>query len=268
MSFLILTQENPIINMIFQNFLRIFEYKMMIKIGCCGFAKGKKEYFEKFDLVELQRTFYKLPRAKTAERWKEESPSNFEYSMKAWQLITHSPRSPTYRKSGMKIEGEEKEKYGYFRPTKEVFNAWEKTMEIADCVEASIVVFQCPASFTPTEGNIKNMEEFFSSIDRKYKFAWEPRGKWDDEVIKKLCEKLDLIHCVDPFKSRSVHGYPRYFRLHGIGEYRYDYSLEELKKLKGKCIGDIYCLFNNSEMHKNALQFKEIIDQKHNFIKN
>ena len=27
-------------------------------------------------------------------------------------------------------------------------------------------------------------------------------------------------------------------------------------------------LFNNSEMHKNALQFKEIIDQKHNFIKN
>jgi uncharacterized protein YecE (DUF72 family) len=227
----------------------------MIKIGCCGFAKRKEEYFKNFDLVELQRTFYKLPKVETAERWINESPKKFEYTMKAWQLITHSPRSPTYRKSGIKIKKEDR--YGYFRPTKEVFDSWDRTREIAKVIKASIVVFQCPPSFEQKNESIKNMEEFFSSIERGIKFAWEPRGNWDDEIIKKICDELDLIHCVDPFKRRSVHGM-RYFRLHGIGGYKYDYSIEELEKLKKLCHGDAYCLFNNTNMYENALQFKDI----------
>jgi len=97
------------------------------------------------------------------------------------------------------------------------------------------------------------MKEFFSSIGRKFVYAWEPRGKWNDATIKKICEELDIIHCVDPFKSKSVYGTPKYFRLHGRNGYRYDYSHEELQELNA------YCLFNNTEMYKNALEFKNLI---------
>jgi len=39
-----------------------------IKVGCCGFPKGKKKYFEQFKLVEIQQTFYKPPITGTAKK--------------------------------------------------------------------------------------------------------------------------------------------------------------------------------------------------------
>lgn len=90
-------------------------------------------------------------------------------------------------------------------------------------------------------------------------YAWEPRGEWNVATIKKLCEELDIIHCVDPFKGKSVYGTPKYFRLHGKNGYQYDYSIEELHELREMCKNDAYCLFNNTEMYKNALEFKNLI---------
>jgi len=229
----------------------------MIKVGCCGFPVARKEYFKNFGLVEVQKTFYKPPKLETAIRWREEAPQEFEFAVKAWQLITHPPSSPTYRKAGIDVANESK--YGYFRPTKEVFDAWERTAEIADALKAEVVVFQCPASFKEEKGSIRNMREFFSSIDRKFIYAWEPRGKWNDAAVKKICEELGIIHCVDPFKNESVYGTPKYFRLHGRNGYRYDYSIEELQELREMCKNDAYCLFNNTKMYKNAIEFKNLI---------
>ena len=232
----------------------------MIKVGCCGFPVVRKEYFKNFSLVEVQQTFYKPPRLETAVKWRSAAPSEFEFTVKAWQLITHAPSSPTYRKAG--IDATDGRKYGYFKPTKEVFDAWEKTVEIADALHAKVIIFQCPASFKEDESNIKNMKEFFSSIGRDFVYAWEPRGKWNDATIKKICEELDIIHCVNPFKSKSVYGTPKYFRLHGRNGYRYDYSHEELQELKEMCGSNSYCLFNNTEMYKNALEFKNLIENE------
>ena len=229
----------------------------MIKVGCCGFPVARKEYFKNFGLVEVQKTFYKPLKLETAIRWREEAPQEFEFAVKAWQLITHPPSSPTYRKAGIGVANESK--YGYFRPTKEVFDAWERTAEIADALKAEVVVFQCPASFNEEKGGIRNMREFFSSIDRKFIYAWEPRGKWNDAAVKKICEELGIIHCVDPFKNESVYGTPKYFRLHGRNGYRYDYSIEELQELREMCKNDAYCLFNNTKMYKNAIEFKNLI---------
>ena len=39
-----------------------------IKVGCCGFPRGKKKYFQQFKLVEIQQTFYKPPCANPLER--------------------------------------------------------------------------------------------------------------------------------------------------------------------------------------------------------
>ncbi|HHF56071.1 MAG TPA: DUF72 domain-containing protein [Thermoplasmatales archaeon] len=232
----------------------------MIKVGCCGFRGKKSDYFKNFEVVEIQQTFYKLPKIETAEKWRNEAPKNFEYTMKAWQLITHEASSPTYRKAGIKIEGNEKN-YGFFRATKEVFEAWEKCEEFAKALKARIIVFQCPPSFNESKENVENIKQFFSSISSNFIYAWEPRGKWKDDTIIKICTELNLIHCVDPFKRESLYGEIKYYRLHGIGGYNHDYSKEELQKLANICkkYGKVYCLFNNTQMLKNALEFKEII---------
>ena len=57
---------------------------------------------KKFSLVEVEQTFYKLPLVKTAERWRAEAPRGFEFSIKAWQALTHLPTSPTWRRSDLK----------------------------------------------------------------------------------------------------------------------------------------------------------------------
>jgi len=227
----------------------------MIKVGCCGFAGGRKKYFEKFDVVEIQQTFYKPPRIQTVRKWREDAPKNFEFTMKAWQIITHPSSSPTYRKAGI----EAKPTYGFFQNNADVMNAWEKTREIAKELMAKIIIFQCPASFKESRENIENMQNFFSSLSREFIFGWEPRGAWRAETIKEVCEELGLVHVVDPFKSKSVHGEIKYYRLHGIGSYNYDYTIDELKKLVEFCDNTAYCMFNNTKMLKNALEFKELL---------
>ncbi len=227
----------------------------MLSVGCCGFPVSMKKYFQTLKLVEIQKTFYKPPKVSTACKWRENSPKDFEFTVKAWQLITHPPESPTYRKAKLVKSNN----YGFFKPTKEVFEAWERTCSIAKALNARIVVFQTPRSFKPEKNNITNLRNFFSSISG-FKFVWEPRGEWKEEEIKTLCEELKLIHCVDPFVSRQLYGDIAYFRLHGIGGYNYRYNKEDLEKLKQLCnIGKpVYCLFNNSYMYQNAVEFEKM----------
>ncbi len=107
-----------------------------IRIGCSGFQKSQAEYFKRFRLVEIQQTFYKPPQMKTAERWRQSAPGDFVFTMKAWQLITHEPWSPTYRRTGLTIPRSEWGDYGSFRLTLPVMAAYERTREIALALDA------------------------------------------------------------------------------------------------------------------------------------
>jgi uncharacterized protein YecE (DUF72 family) len=232
-----------------------------IKVGCCGFAAAQKKYFELFKVVEIQQTFYQVPEIKTAEKWRHAAPPGFEFTMKAWQLITHVPSSPTYRRLRERIDPGKADRYGGFRPTMKVMDAWKRTAAFARALGTSIIVFQCPASFRPLEQNAKNMTAFFSKIDRTgFTFAWEPRGAWPDDLIKMLCKELDLIHCVDPFRNGSLSGDIDYFRLHGITHYVYTYTDKELdilqKEIRQK---PTYVMFNNNTMKEDALRFLKIL---------
>ncbi|MCD6223186.1 MAG: DUF72 domain-containing protein [Thermoplasmata archaeon] len=232
----------------------------MIKVGCCGFAGGMANYFKKFKVAEVQQTFYKPPRIETAKKWRSMAPSDFEFTLKAWQVITHPASSPTYRKAGI----EAKPSYGFFKVNDDTMQAWDATKEIAKALNSKIIIFQCPASFKENEENIKNMKEFFSSVSHDLIFGWEPRGNWKEETIRRICEELDLIHVVDPFKNESLYGMPKYYRLHGMKGYNYDYSIDELKKLKEVCLkhSEAYCMFNNTKMLKNAMEFMELLEKK------
>ncbi len=225
-----------------------------LKIGCCGFPVSMKRYFENFGVVEVQKTFYKPPSEKTAERWRKSAPSDFEFTIKAWQVITHPPSSPTFRKADLSFDD-----CGFFKPIREVFDAWQTTRRIAKILKAKIILFQTPKSFRDTKESIENMFEFFGSIEREFIFAFEPRG-WREDSIRFVCEELDLIHATDPFTLPPLHGDILYFRLHGVNySYRHRYSDEELERLKEMCVKDGYVMFNNTHMFEDAKRFKRLI---------
>ena len=213
--------------------------------------------------MELQQTFYQLPTLKTAEKWREEAPSDFEFTLKAWQLITHEPKSPTYRRLKLGWPAEKLARCGSFKGTEEVVWAWEQTQEIAAALRAKYLVFQCPPSFHPSPENRKNLKTFFEKVKREnLRFVWEPRGSWQAEEIRDLCGELNLIHAVDPFKDEPQSGKVRYFRLHGITGYRHRFSGEDLEVLQRKCRGMTYCLFNNAEMWTDALAFQDRVQER------
>jgi len=236
---------------------------LRILVGVCGFPSRLEELEKVLDAVEVQRTFYNPPRVETAERWRKQAPG-LTFTVKAWQLITHPASSPTYRKLPKAIrEGLDPSEVGFFRPTRRVMEALERTMEIARALDARVVVFQTPASFRQKEENLRNMFAFFRNADREGRiFGWEPRGDWSPEVVRRVCEELGLVHIVDPFKGEHLHGDIAYFRLHGISGYRYKYSEEELRSLAKKVRGigkDSYVMFNNTEMQDDAARFRKIL---------
>jgi uncharacterized protein YecE (DUF72 family) len=231
-----------------------------IKVGCCGFPTARKNYFQEFNLVEIQETFYRPPSIERAEKWREEAPRDFEFSLKAWQLITHLPSSPTYRKAGLRIPDGKNGDYGFFKPSEGVFESWKRTQDIALALKSRVIVFQCPAKFAETPENVANMRRFFNTIEREdFILVWEPRGYWNDQTVRALCFELELVHCVDPLKSAALYGKIGYFRLHGGRDYRHGYSDDELSSLAELGANETYVLLNNMSMHHDALRLQELI---------
>src|SRR6266567_2277021 len=131
------------------------------KIGTCCFGVAQAEYARAFSCVEVQHTFYQPPQLTTLKRWRRQMPADFEFTLKAWQLITHDAKSPTYRRLKRKLSETEKPEAGYFRATAIVNEAWGTMLASAKALKAETILFQCPASFKQTHKNIASMEKFF-----------------------------------------------------------------------------------------------------------
>ena len=236
-----------------------------IKVGCCGwnyfnckdyFGNNWKEKFKSklqaytsiFNICELNSSFYRIPKIDTARRWREEADEinpTFEFTVKANQLITHE--------------------IVFGKRSVAIFNSMK---EICEILRTKVVLLQTPASFKANDENVNRMREFFGNIDRENLIlVWESRGtSWTEEKVKEVCQTFDLVDCVDPLRRNPLwfsSNNTAYFRLHGFGKpsmYNYNFSDEELKKLKKmveelKKVKEVYVLFNNREMYKNALHF-------------
>lgn len=238
-----------------------------IKLGCGGFPVGRAQYFRRFPTVEIGSSFFNLPKIATAENWKNDAPAGFEFSLKAWQLITHPPSSPTYEKLTGKIEQKGLDRCGFFKPTDEVARAWNKTAEVARALGASFIIFQTPGAFYANANHLRDLYRFFKDAERgPWSFVWEPRGEWDDALIKKVCSDLDLIHGVDPLVRPSLRGRVHYYRLHGRQDGRktshgYEYTEGDFSKIFDACQGKTaYLYFNNMKMYWDALKFQKVME--------
>ncbi|HET7435755.1 MAG TPA: DUF72 domain-containing protein [Thermoanaerobaculia bacterium] len=230
-----------------------------LKTGLCGFTIGAAAYYETFPVVEVQQTFYDPPPARTIERWRMQATPSFEFTMKAWQVITHLGTSRTYKRLKSSFSAKEKSEAGAFRVNATTMRAWDVTRDAARRLHATAILFQCPASFKPTDENAENMRRFFAEIEkpRDVRFLWEPRGAWPDDLVLSLCRELHLIHAVDPFVRPSLTPEVTYWRLHGNGSAYATYTDDELAQLHRWLPeeGEAYVMFNNIPRVGDAKRF-------------
>ncbi len=243
---------------------------LKIHTGCCGwsylnvhefdhelsegYSSKLQAYAKLFDAVELNSSFYRLPRLNTAEKWRREADEinpGFEFTVKVFKGITHLHR---FQK-------------------KESLDAFAVIREICFALRARYVLFQSPAGFKPTDANIDNMNSFFAKADTTGIIpVWEPRGSWYDNPgsIERVCKENNLVHCVDPLRNDPLtfgKAGTAYFRLHGFGKptmYNYNFSSEEIMKLREKistfqaAIRDVYVFFNNEACYRNGVTFQGV----------
>jgi len=234
-------------------------------VGCCGFGMARSRYYETFRAVEIQQTFYQPPLLATMQHWRAEAPEGFEFTIKAWQLITHEPFSPTYRRLKERLDDRQKQQAGAFRWTAVTQRAWDATWKAAQALRARKVIFQCPASFRHTEENKDRLRVFFSRIPRHgITCIWEPRGTWEDGEIRSLCDELDLVHCVDPLKAQALTAGLHYYRLHGPEKgYKGSYSDQHVEQFAelARSNRPAYFMFNNVRMIQDAARFQQVVQR-------
>lgn len=234
-----------------------------VKIGLCGFTIGAQAYVKQFAVVEVQQTFYDPPPRATLERWRARAPDSFEFTMKAWQVITHFGASRTYRRLRRPFDERAKAEAGGFRVNNTVLGAWQTTVEAARILRATAILFQCPASFRETPENVAAMRRFFPTIGREVgvRYLWEPRGQWADDVVRGLCEDFGLVHAVDPFIRPSLTPELTYWRLHGNKSHYASYTDDELLQLHRwlpRC-GECYVMFNNIPRVGDSKRFRALL---------
>jgi len=222
--------------------------------------KGKfsvlEAYAKRYPVVEVNSTFYKLPRTSTCEKWWKSATSMnsaFEFAVKAHQDITHT--------------------YG-FELKKEAIELMERILEICRSLHAQILLFQTPKSFQPTDENLKRAKEFFATFcEKRITMVWEMRGEaWKGESVipevEKILREYNVIHCTDILVDEPIWtGSLAYTRLHGLGKrmYYYKYTNDDLISLKERIeeifgnYNTIYVLFNNIDMYDDAMRFISLL---------
>jgi uncharacterized protein YecE (DUF72 family) len=238
-----------------------------VKVGCCGFGMSQRSYFESFSCVEVQQTFYQPPLLRTLEKWRSAAPAQFEFTLKAWQFITHTSQSPTYRRLTGQFSDNELKQAGAFGSTSIVAAAFETTLACATALKSKSILFQCPASFDETERHMDNMRRFFTSCKRPsgVDFYWEPRGDWSSNTVLSLCKELNLHHAVDPFLAESTTSKHLYYRLHGVGGWKYVFTDDDNRWLASLLRNNLspnstsYVFFNNVKMTADAKRFEMFV---------
>ena len=239
---------------------------MRVRIGLCGFTMAMEDYALHFPVIEVQNTFYEPPRDEVMQRWRAVTAPALEYTMKVWQLVTHSASSPTYRR--MKRPLAAGAAPGFFRDSPEVAGGWQRSVQCAAVLKATALLFQCPARFTPDSENVERMRRFFERITRPAaRLLWEPRGpRWIAErsLALSLCRELNLVHVVDPFVTTPDPAQAVYWRLHGTAGPRSSYTDAQLQRLQQMLdaisnAAPRYVMFNNMPRVGDARRFAQLV---------
>ena len=232
-----------------------------VRVGLCGFTVGIAEYARRYRVVEVQQTFYDPPREATIERWRTQMPAGFEFTLKAWQLITHASTSSTYRRLRRPLDDRMRAEAGGFKWNATVEGAWRTTLRAAKLLHATAVLFQCPASFRASDESAAacaaSSPHHRAMGHRRHSLFVGAARAWPDGLVADLCRELELVHVVDPFVRPTLTRGLTYYRLHGITGSRHVYSDAELDALWAMVPADgtTYVMFNEMPRVEDSARF-------------
>jgi uncharacterized protein YecE (DUF72 family) len=155
-------------------------------------------YAGRFQTVELNASFYHIPRSSTARSWAERTPPQFRFAVKVSRLITHV------------------HKLGNCQETVEWFFRELEPLS----AKISAYLFQLPPSFAPRP---ERLESFLSLLppDNFYVFELRNRGCYSG-ALPELLERSGVAFCIHDLPGLAtpqlVTSSRVYIRFHGRGE--------------------------------------------------
>jgi len=196
-------------------------------------------YAETFDTVELNTSFYHLPKPETFTKWCDQAPAGFRYAVKAPSFITHMKK--------LKDCAE---------PVDEFLR---RARNLCDTIGP--ILYQLP----PRWGcNVERLEEFVALLPRDLVHVFEFREKsWLCEQVLALLDRSGVSFCAhdmpDLKTERWAAGPIAYVRFHGgVGKYWGRYTDEALLAWTDWIVAeaeagrDVWCYFNN-DIHGHAI---------------
>lgn len=234
--------------------------KRKIHIGTSGYQydhwKGdfypedipKKDWFDHyakhFDTVEINNSFYRMPAAKTFDKWRSAAPKDFFYAIKYSRYGTHRKKLK-----------DPQDHIDYF-------------MERADHLKSKLgpVLVQLPPNW---HKNPERLEEFLKAAPKRHRWAVEMRHPdWLSEDIYEILRKYNsalVIHDMIPDHPREITADWVYLRFHGKN-YGGSYTNKQLNDVAARIKDhtkknrEVFVYFNNDAEGyavKNALSLKD-----------
>src|SRR5574341_1394826 len=204
-------------------------------------AKQMLRYYgERFRAVEINNTFYRMPKASVLEAWAAEVPTDFRFVLKAPQRITHMQR------------------------LKDAGDSVKYLIEVAGVLRERLgpLLFQLPPNLKKDAGRLR---DFLALLPPERPAAIEFRhASWFDEEVFGLLNDHRAALCIAeaegdlkvPFVATADWGYMRLRRP--------DYGDPELsawaKRVRGQDWRDAFIFFKHEEEGKGPLTAKRFLE--------
>ena len=209
-------------------------------------------YEERFDTVEINHSFYQLPKIESLRAWREATAKDFEFAIKASRFLTHNKK------------------------LKEPENALHNFLPRAEALGKKLgpILFQLP----PKWGlNVDRLAQFLEALPRHHHYTFEFREpSWLVQPVYDLLREYNSAFCIYQlagFQSPiQITADWTYVRLHGPGgKYQGSYDDAVLEQWAGrianwsKKLRSIYVYFDNDQAGYaafNALTLKSLVRQR------
>ncbi len=204
-------------------------------------------YVQAFSTVEVNSTFYHMPKSKTMESWRDQTPDDFVFGLKMNRWITHRKK------------------------LQDVSFLLTQFLDTARRLEhkLGVILHQIPPS---VKKNIPLLASYLKLLPKEVKHAVEFRDEsWSDDETFELLRSEGVAYCIISAPELKTHIRATapfaYVRMHGKGGwYASCYSDDELKEwareiarlASDRCEGYVY--FNNDYAGyavQNALTLRE-----------
>ncbi len=226
-----------------------------IRAGIAGLAPGlrRQRVFEKLRFWECDALTGTPPRPSVLDSWRQEASPAHRFALVA---------PPAIGAAG-------------FAATETTTSALAALADAASRLDAEALVFQTPASFTPSTGNRERMTAFFRDLapaqlgDRT--MVWEPAGLWEPEAAAGFAGTLGVCLACDPLTNdplgpgaalwANLPTEAAYFRVKGLGlgARRFDdYALAELVELAAG-YERAWIVFAHATKYPDALRLERIL---------